>query len=147
MYTAGMKVLLTASLFLLAVIGTVLAIYLTPLKHLNAVEPSIRNIDPQEIYNRMLADPDRYIFIDVRQPGDYAKVHALNSINVPLQQIYYQRYKLPKKEKEIVLICSLAVASGIAYSYLEHYGFLNLYRIEGGIEQWVKAGLPTEMGT
>jgi len=41
-----------------------------------------------------------------------------------------------------VLICSGGRASGVAYGYLEHYGFLNLRRINGGIENWLAEGLP-----
>lgn len=43
-----------------------------------------------------------------------------------------------------MLICSGGRASGVAYSYLQHFGFSNIARIEGGIEQWALNELPTE---
>ena len=46
------------------------------------------------------------------------------------------------KDKEIVLICTGGRASGVGYSYLEHYGFSNIARIEGGINAWADARLP-----
>jgi 3-mercaptopyruvate sulfurtransferase SseA len=32
--------------------------------------------------------------------------------------------------------------AGVAYSYLEHYGYRNIKRIEGGLKNWNEDGLP-----
>ncbi len=117
-------------------------IYLTPLKHLNIVEPGIKDVSPISFYESFQKDPDKFVFIDVRPEGVYETLHAEGSINIPLHELYTGRHLLPKHGKEIVLICSGGLASGVGYSYLEHYGFLNIRRIDGGIEQWTAAGLP-----
>jgi len=121
---------------------TILAIYLTPLKNLNIVEPAVRDIDPKEFYQKFKENPDKYIFVDVRGNSLYKKIHAEGSINIELHKMYTEKHNLPKRGKEIVLICSGGFASGVAYGYLEHHGFLNLLRIEGGIENWESRGLP-----
>jgi rhodanese-related sulfurtransferase len=128
--------------FFFTALITALVIYLTPLKHIALIEPTIRDIDAQKIYTEMTANPDKYIFIDVRPVAAYTKLHAQGAMNIELYKMYYERKNLPKHGKKIVLICSGGVASGVAFSYLEHYGFFNIYRVEGGIENWVKAGLP-----
>lgn len=130
--------------FAITVLVTVLVIYLTPLKNLNIIEPRINDIDPQEFYTDYSKNPDKYIFIDVRPKFVYDNEHAKGSINIELQNMYNERYNLPKHGKEIVLICTQGKASGVAYGYLEHYGFLNLTRIAGGIERWKAEGLPVE---
>lgn len=130
--------------YLATVLITVLVIYLTPLKWLNIVEPTIKDIDPTTFYNDFKNNKDKYVFIDVRSESAYNKVHAEGSINVPLHTLYDQRHVLPKSGKEIVLICSGGRASGVGYSYLQHYGFFNIVRIKGGIERWIADGLPVE---
>ncbi|HWO07134.1 MAG TPA: rhodanese-like domain-containing protein [Candidatus Paceibacterota bacterium] len=127
-----------------AVVVTALAIYLTPLKWITLVEPTIWDIDPHEFQADFAANPDEYIFIDVRPEAPYKAIHAAGSINMPLHTLYDMRHALPKRGKTIVLICSGGRASGVAYHYLQHFGFFNIRRIEGGIENWVLAGLPVE---
>ena len=127
-----------------------LVIYLTPLKHLNLIEPKIKAVHPVEFYNDFQKNPDSYLFIDVRPNATYDRGHAEGSINIPLVSLFLERHFLPKKGKTIVLICSGGTASGVAYQFLEYHGFLNLRRIENpenglfGIESWIEAGLPME---
>ncbi len=128
----------------IAILVTIFAIYLTPLKHLNLVEPKIDDISPTAFHDAYTKNPDDYIFIDVRPENTYNNLHAEGSINIPIHLLYDERRVLPKRGKTIVLICSGGRASGVAYGYLEHYGFLNLKRIDGGIENWQLQGLPVE---
>ncbi|MEK7627862.1 MAG: rhodanese-like domain-containing protein [Patescibacteria group bacterium] len=119
-------------------------IYLTPLKHINLIEPTIDDINPQEFHAMFVANPDNYIFIDVRPENAYTAAHALGSESMPLHTLFDTRHLLPKTGKTIVLICSGGRASGVGYSYLEHYGFFNIKRIDGGIERWISMGLPVD---
>ncbi len=131
-----------------AAITAALFIYLTPLKWVNLIEPKIKDRLPALFYNEYRENPGRYVFIDVRPPEAYNQKRAEGSINIPLHLLYDERKNLPKTGKTIVLICSGGRASGVAYHYLEHFGFLNLIRVSGGIEAWEAAGLPivTEAG-
>lgn len=127
----------------LTALVVILAIYLTPLKHLNLIEPKIEDVDPKEFSAEYQKNPEQYIFLDVRSGEAYDRLHAVGSKNQPLHTLYNERHVLPKKGKEIILICSGGVASGVAYSYLEHFGFFNIKRVAGGIENWSAQGLPT----
>lgn len=132
----------------LVALGIVLGaglIYFTCLKYGQLVEPKIHDIKAQEFYNEYVNNKDKYIFMDVRGPDAYNNLHAEGSFNQPLHTLYTERLNLPRNtDKEIILICSGGVASGVAYSYLEHYGFRNIHRVDGGIESWVSAGLPVK---
>lgn len=123
---------------------TLTVFFLTPLRYLNIVEPTIYDIDPTEFQAQFEANPDNYIFIDVRPESAYSNLHAVGSRSMPVHTLYDERHVLPRRGKEIVLICSGGKASGVGYSYLEHFGFRNIARIEGGIEHWIAAGLPVE---
>lgn len=132
---------------LAALLAGMALVYFTPLKYNQLVEPKIHDVDPAVMAERMQANPEAYDFIDVRGPSDYANLHAVGSRNLPLYRMYFERHNLPKHGKTIVLICSGGVASGVAYSYLEHFGFRNIVRIDGGIETWQASGLPTQTGS
>lgn len=119
-----------------------LLIYLTPLKNVALIEPMIDDIPAGEFYTMYKGHEDDFIFIDVRGEESYDRIHAEGSTNMPLHTLYDERVNLPKKGKEIILICSGGRASGVGYHYLEHFGHFNIKRIEGGIEAWVDAGLP-----
>lgn len=130
----------------LVIIGFLIAavlIYMTPLRYTALIEPTVRDIDPVEFHQMLVANPDKYIFIDVRSQREYDLRHAEGSQLMPLHTLFNERKNLPKRGKEIILICTGGAASGVGYSYLEHYGFSNIYRIEGGINAWDEAGMPT----
>lgn len=137
-----MKPSAQSPLFLLGVLFFALLFYLTPLKDLNLVEPTIEDTDPKEFFEKFSLNPDDYIFIDVRPPAEYRAFHAKGSVNMPIHTLYNQKDNLPKSGKTIVLICTGGALSGVAYHYLEHHGFLNLKRIESGVRGWEAAGLP-----
>lgn len=122
-------------------------IYLTPLRLIPVLEPTIKDVDAQIIYARMQENPQDYIFLDVRPVDVFKVLHAEGSHSAPLHTLYNLRHELPKRGKTIVLICSGGLASGVGYSYLEHFGFFNVLRIEGGIEAWQTANLPVATGT
>lgn len=138
------------AVFLLGVLCAAALVYFSPLKHLNVVDPIIKDVNPVTFYHDFQAHPEKYLFIDVRGEASFSRVHAQGSINIPLHELYNEKNVLPKTGKTIVLICSGGSASGVGYHYLEHHGFLNLRRIGNkesglfGIEAWEAADLPVE---
>lgn len=130
---------------ILVAIVTLAIIYLTPLKNVNIIDPKFNDVEPTQFYSEYSQNPDKFLFIDVRDPAAYKYLHAKGSINMPLHTLYDQRAVLPKNsDKTIVLICSGGQASGVGFMYLQHYGFFNIARITGGIGKWVEDKLPVE---
>lgn len=123
------------------------AVLLTPLRYTPLLEPSTEDIENAAFYPAFEADPEAYVFVDVRDRASYAEGHPKGAVNIPLASLYTERENLPKDGREIVLICGGNSASGVAYSYLEHFGFTNLKRIPGGYREWLVAGLPHATGT
>lgn len=123
---------------------TILSIYLTPLKHLNIISPTMNEIDPAVFYQKFTANPEQYLFIDVRSPSEYAAVHPKGSINIPIADLTDMHSQLPKNGKQIVLTCTTGRLAEVAYGYLQNWGFLNLLHITGGLQQWSLEGLPVE---
>ena len=129
---------------IVSICATAALIYLTPLKNVALIEPTINDIAPKAFHDQYIKNPDKYLFIDVRPSDVYARSHAPGAISMPLHTLYNTRHALPKSDKEIVLICNEGVASGVGYSYLQHYGFFNIVRVGGGMEKWSAEGLPLE---
>jgi len=48
-----------------SIVVTILVVYLTPLKNLNIIEPTIKDIDPASFYTEFLLNKDKFLFIDV----------------------------------------------------------------------------------
>lgn len=132
-------------LVIFSILLTAIGIYETPLRYTSLIQPPpIHDVDPKEFYAEYTAHKDAYLFIDVRQATAYEASHAPGSVNIPLQNLYTERLNLPRSGKIIALICSTGEASGVAYEYLQHYGFTNIIRITGGVQNWAAEGLPLE---
>lgn len=133
------------------VLGLILSMSFRAIKYNQILDPKIVNIDPTDAYDQIINTKNKVIFIDVRSRSEYDKAHASSSINLPIHYLYDDTHgfknelkvPLPKNtNQDIYLICSGGRLAGVAYSYLEHYGYRNIKRIDGGISNWAKQGLP-----
>lgn len=82
-------------------------------------------------------------FIDVRRAAEYAKGHASNTINLPLNSLVQELDRLDPRQPTWV-ICEGGYRSSIAASILENAGFTQLSNLPGGTKAWIDAGGPTE---
>jgi rhodanese-related sulfurtransferase len=133
------------------ILGIGLSLSLRYIKYSEFVPTPIIEVDPTVAYQNILDNPDKYILIDVRSNGEYTTAHASSSVNLPIHYMYDDTHglknelgvPLPKNtDQEIYLLCTGGRLAGVAYSYLEHYGYRNIKRVEGGITNWAKQGLP-----
>lgn len=113
--------------------------------------PEMKNISAAEVYKNINSDKGKFIFIDVRSEQEYTQAHAEGSVNLPIHYLYDDTHgkpnakgvPLPKdRDTEIYLTCTGGRLAGVAYSYLEHYGYTNIKRLENGMSGWRMAGLP-----
>lgn len=130
-------------LFLGLVIGVASVLYIPSIRYTHLVEPQIKEISSKQTYENIKRNPSKYIFIDVRTPYEYLQAHSASAISIPINLFYDKRKDLPRNtDQEIYLICTSGKLAGVAYSYLEHYGFRNIHRVTGGLQAWSDAGLP-----
>lgn len=88
--------------------------------------------------------PKEAQLIDVREPDEYADVHAAGAINLPMSTIVGHTDQIDP-DQDIYLICKGGGRSAHVGAYLEQaLGFDNVINVEGGTEAWVAAELPTE---
>ena len=140
-FQTGTVLFYVLSLIVVAV-ATALVIYLTPLRHIALIAPTMHEVDPSAFYTDYLAHPNDYIFIDVRSPNIYQSAHAESALNIPVENLFDDHYSLPHYGKKIVLICTTGRLAAIGYGYLENWGFQNLLHVQGGMVHWAQEGLP-----
>jgi rhodanese-related sulfurtransferase len=130
---------LTENIFLIAIAFVSGAMLVWPLVRRGAAGASVGTLEATMLINQKDA-----IVIDVREPGEFAQTHILNSRNVPLGEIEARIKELERfKEKPVIVSCATGNRSGSAASVLRKHGFTNVVNLAGGVAAWQQAGLPT----
>jgi len=130
---------LTENIFLSAIAFVSGAMLVWPLVRRGAAGASVGTLEATMLINQKDA-----IVIDVREPGEFAQTHILNSRNVPLGEIEARIKELERfKDKPVIVSCATGNRSGSAASVLRKHGFTNVVNLAGGVAAWQQAGLPT----
>jgi rhodanese-related sulfurtransferase len=80
--------------------------------------------------------------LDVREPDEYAAVHAAHAKLIPLGEVGARLKELEiYKDKPIAVICRSGRRSAQAVSILHEAGFTHAVNVKGGTSAWVQAGL------
>ena len=89
----------------------------------------------------LLNERDKLQILDVREAGEGPVVEELAGIQIPLGDVLEQSDKI-SKGKQVVVICKSGIRSKRSIELLqEKYGFNNLYNLEGGVLEWLKASI------
>jgi rhodanese-related sulfurtransferase len=82
------------------------------------------------------------LLLDVRQPEEYASIHAPNAQLIPLGELPSRMSEIAAyKDKPIVVICRSGRRSAKAVDLLREAGYSNVSNIAGGIQGWESDGL------
>jgi rhodanese-related sulfurtransferase len=94
----------------------------------------MRELTPSELKDR-LAEPNAPLVLDVREPweADICKIEG--SLLMPMASIPKTIDQLPL-DRDIVVVCHLAVRSAHVVHFLEAQGFDNVINLAGGIDAW-----------
>lgn len=115
----------------------------TALATRNPHEPFSR-ISVQEAKAKL--DDGSAVLVDVREPGEYAKVHADGARLIPVNTVVneVQQIRDYANGKEVLFICKSSTRSALAAEFALAGGLsgLELSNVEGGTLAWVEAGLP-----
>ena len=127
-------------------LGVAIALSFDTIRYPALVPPgAMVSIEPTELYKKIQnQDPATYFFYDVRTKGEFDRLHAELSSNLPIVDIYDTWPNLPRdKDTPIYLICNGGRLAGVAYEFLQLHGFRNIVHVTGGIQKWSAEGLPT----
>ncbi len=102
------------------------------------------NIPVEEVY-KLAQNNTQVHLLDVREPDEYTEYNTPLSRLVPLSRLMEGRATddlLMPKNEPIYVICRSGRRSMTACELLHQQGFTTLYNVVGGMEAWVRAGLP-----
>ena len=96
--------------------------------------------------NDFVSEHEDAVILDVRRPNEYGESHIIGSVNVPVQDEYFEDMlaKLDPNKRYIVH-CSdnhYVGRSNRALKLMQDLGFKHLYSLEGGFSAWKDAKLP-----
>lgn len=82
------------------------------------------------------------LLLDVREPAEYAAIHAPNAKLIPLGEVGLRLKEIEAyKDKPIAVICRSGRRSAKAVALLQEAGFTQVSNVQGGIQAWEQAGL------
>jgi len=110
--------------------------------------------DPREPFTRISVaeakeklDKGEAVMVDVREPHEYAEVHASGVRLIPVNTVIGEVKQIRDfaGDKEVLFICKSGQRSALAAEFATAAGLddIALYNVEGGTLAWVEAGLPT----
>ncbi len=87
------------------------------------------------------------LLLDVREPSEYAEVHAPNVTLIPLGELSARLNEIaPFKDKPIAVMCRSGKRSAKAVALLEAAGYSQVSNVSGGMNAWQDAGLAVLRG-
>ncbi len=78
--------------------------------------------------------------VDIRDPGAYQAAHIDGAVSVGDQNIEEFLQKAPK-DKPLVCYCYHGFSSQNAAQFFSENGFVDVYSVDGGFEEWQKFSL------
>lgn len=82
------------------------------------------------------------LLVDIREPDEYAREHIANSRSMPLS--HWQSGQLQEAARKIIFHCRSGQRTRQNATHLASSIASDIYLLEGGLDAWKQAGLPTE---
>lgn len=110
--------------------------------------------DPREPFTRIsvseakeMLDAGNAVLVDVREPDEYAEVHARGVRLIPVNTVINEAQQIRdySNGKDVLFICKSGQRSALAAEFATAAGLddIPLFNVEGGTTARVAAGLPT----
>ena len=86
---------------------------------------------------------EKAIFLDVRDPGEFAAGHLPGAINISRGTLEFNVFnKITDQNAKIYVYCKTAGRSALATKTLNDLGYKNAVLMDAQFEDWIKAGYP-----
>ena len=90
---------------------------------------------------RLINDSNAQV-LDVRAANEFTSGHLTNAKNIPLVDLS-KRIDEVKKDKPVIVVCARGTSAAKAAVDLRKAGIAEVFVLDGGLQGWVDAGLPT----
>ena len=127
------------------------------LSFMQIVESAVANVEgisPADVQRRLEQDPNA-LLVDVRDAGDIPSTGLVSGgMNVSLGMLpikadlelpeEWRAPELQDRSRQVITTCQLGPNAAIGAKLLKDMGFTNVAYMDGGMEAWKAAGLPTD---
>ena len=86
------------------------------------------------------AEVGKALFLDVREPYEWAAGHIKDSVHIPLMELPDRFEELPR-DRRVIAVCQIGQRSDLAARFLSEQGF-DAHNLEGGLARWEALQLP-----
>ncbi len=91
-------------------------------------------------------DPHRpAVLLDVREREELVAARVEGSLLIPMSQLGVRLHEVPK-DRPVMVICATGNRSANVVSHLLASGWADVGNVAGGIETWMRMGLPVRRG-
>jgi rhodanese-related sulfurtransferase len=91
-----------------------------------------------------LVNREKALFVDVRDPAEFAASHVVGARNVPMASLETAKELPTNKALPLVVVCASGARASKAVGILRKRGFENARPLSGGLAAWREANLPLE---
>jgi len=106
---------------------------------------TIPTIDVTEAERRLREDDARPVLLDVREVNEFLEVRAQGALLIPTSSFVARLGELPA-DRPLLVVCHLGNRSAAVVGYLARMGRTDAANVAGGMDAWVRAGLPVRRG-
>lgn len=98
-------------------------------------------LSPQVLFAAMQRGEEPFL-VDVRTASEYDELRLGDYGNIPVTD--WPRFaEVLDKQQPVVMVCNSAYRSSLAVGLAERLGFADVGSLDGGLDAWLSAGLPT----
>lgn len=110
-----------------------------------ATDETVRLVSPAAAAELLADTADPEIVLDVRTPDEYNEGHLADAVLIDFYEADF-RDQLAELDRDAnyVLYCRSGNRSAEAATLMEELGFSSVDEVDGGIVEWLEAGLPIE---
>ena len=91
-----------------------------------------------------LVNREKGVLIDVSEPEEFAKGHAVGARNIPFGQLEGHKSLPANKALPLVVVCPTGARASRAAGMLRKLGYEKAQALAGGLKAWREANLPVE---
>ncbi|WP_345734934.1 rhodanese-like domain-containing protein [Prosthecobacter algae] len=106
-------------------------------------EDKVKHVDAEKA--AQLVAEGKVTVVDVRTEDEFKDGHIKGAANVDLlSKDFVRKLETVDKSKPVLVHCQAGGRSTRSLPKLEQAGFTEIYHLDGGMADWVKAGKPVE---
>lgn len=109
-----------------------------------AVEHALTPLEAQKLIEEN-RDNAKFVIIDLRTKREFDDGHIEGARQIHFYATNFMRVMSQfDRESTLLLYCQKGRQSPLAFRALQRLRFAQIFMLDGGIDEWIDAGLPTE---